>query len=412
MSAWILLKIIPSLSNYFEVPDIRQLVYPALAFLVLLAIIVKYALHKALKPDQISSVLILLFFLVFTINAINQDMSGEKAETFLLARSLFLMVTLSIFLKYNSGKSMLLYSLLIYFLVVQIVSAFDYFSIISSNNTLSDERNAGILSSTFTMSYSSVTYAGISLIYLEHCKSNAIKTGLYLIIIVCAINLFYSVSRTSIMGIGLIGMSWLLEKITRNKITDLKNKIRKARPLLLVLIICSICIYVFSKDFTDYIGHGIDLWKIRTSAILSDGIQGQESRWLTNIAGMNIFLQHPLSGVGWDNVARIATKYGAGMDSTAHNVFIQSAAEGGLIGITFSVLLFLIFPYKLFIRNRNVPGCYLFMGTWLAVLFFNLTASNLHLEAHWDLFFFWMILTSLFSQESLTGSKYVRISER
>lgn len=401
MFPWILLKIIPSLSNYFEIPDIRQAVYLFLAFLVLLLIIMKYAMFRASKPDKCFLILLMLFFMVLLLNAGNQHIAGRKAETFLLARSLFLVITLSILLKYNTDKSFLLYSLLLYFSVVQILSILVYLNIVSSTPVLSDERNVGIMSSTFNLSYSSSIYTGILLIYLEHCKSIAIRIAVVFMLIVCIINSYFAVSRSSIIGISLIGLFWFLEKARGLQHVNY-GKIYRKRGFLLIVFLIVFLIYgmlffTSFKDNSNYISYIFNIWKVRMTVLLNEGIEGQRHRWLTNTVGLNIFLKHPLTGVGWDNVAFFGRKYG-GANSTAHNVLIRSAAEGGILGIAFSVLLFFIIPYTLFVRYKQVPGSYIFMGSWLSIIAYNMVASNLHYEAHWDLLFFWMVLTSLFQR--------------
>jgi O-antigen ligase len=99
-----------------------------------------------------------------------------------------------------------------------------------------------------------------------------------------------------------------------------------------------------------------------------------------------MFVDAPLSGIGWDRVTTYMVAYGGGTKASVHNLLVDAAAQGGIFGLLFGVFLEFGLPITLIRRSKGVPGYYAFAGTCAYMVFCMTLVSPFMLESHWDLF--------------------------
>jgi O-antigen ligase len=133
--------------------------------------------------------------------------------------------------------------------------------------------------------------------------------------------------------------------------------------------------------------------------------QGSEesARVSSIVAGFRMFVENPLTGVGWDCVAGLASRYGGAMDASAHNLLADGAAQGGIFGLGLALAIQFGVPFWLLRKSYRSTGYYVYCGVWIGLIICQTLVSTFMLEAHWDLFCFWIIYLRLIKSKSPRG---------
>lgn len=132
-------------------------------------------------------------------------------------------------------------------------------------------------------------------------------------------------------------------------------------------------------------------------------------------AGVNMFLNNPLFGVGYGNSAKLFSTYmdkhqpGAFGIHSIHNVYIYALAESGIVGLFAYLLLNFGILYKLYLNFKRNPFAYdsnsLFC--FIALLMFLLTGFLFH-SVDYD-GFYWVVIAMCIIE--LKSPKRVSIKE-
>jgi O-antigen ligase len=160
------------------------------------------------------------------------------------------------------------------------------------------------------------------------------------------------------------------------------------RPLALLgtVVLIVPLLHFVPRHYTDRLKTLADVASAEES---TDGaIRGRLSE---NIAGWNMFIDHPLLGVGLENSSTYYRRYARhiGLDSrhedrAMHNLYLQIAAETGLLGLTvFGMLLWVMFRGMRRARDHLVqvgmPDCAeMVMALCIGMLGYLLNAVFLH----------------------------------
>ncbi|WP_179131072.1 O-antigen ligase family protein [Candidatus Entotheonella palauensis] len=116
-----------------------------------------------------------------------------------------------------------------------------------------------------------------------------------------------------------------------------------------------------------------------------------QGRLSENLAGLQIFLDHPLLGVGLNNYPvhyrRYAQRIGLDLrheDRSAHNLYLQVAAETGILGLSmFGLLLWVMLhglrqTYLKFVQAGKTNDAEMVMSFFIAVVGYLIAAVFLH----------------------------------
>jgi len=391
--AWILLKGLPSLAGVTGLPAGRAAGYVFLAAVLVLAVASRmwYGIPRSWHGF---GVLTILFVIVLWAHVGAWGAADARAMTGLNLRALFLALTLTALVVRRATATLLLALLTASIALVQVVSLGLSVAILIPGlaRLSSPDRLAGVFAGSFTLGYAATAAVGGLGIAYHHVRSRTLRVVVLVGIVAALVNSFLAVNRTSVIAILALFVGWLIERARfggRASIgTAVAGACMAAAGTLLAAAVFGLVAWQLAPEA---VAGYVDTWRFRLAALGNVG--GQSIRWLTIDAGLRMFEAHPLVGVGWDNVARFSVRFGATFDSTAHNAFVQGLAEGGVFGFAYALGLLVVVPGTLWWRHRGVAGSWVFAGAWAAVVAFNLIASNLHLEGHWDVLFLWMLAT-------------------
>ena len=416
MIFWFLLKTYPSLAEYVGWLNDEKLVRYGLYGLCavgLLPFVISARKIPIAMFGRSFGALFVLFLAVWLYHGISGQYWASGDETTLNARCLFLLLTLGPLL--TSGRrtpSFALAVILAYLGALQVADLLSSLTVVNAPEMGSrvDEtaqRIHGVFLGPWHVGYSAMVALGASLIGVELVTSRRLKLLLYVMAGVSLANLYFSINRANLPAAVVILIFWGLGKAKRLTGIAQGRVLRMARAGVIVAAstLALFAVWVLNGNV---LRSYADLWDQR----LQD-LSEQSTRLSTLEAGLGMIGAHPLVGVGWDAAAGRSSEFGGPDDFTVHNVFLESAAEGGIFGWGYSVTLFIVIPLLLYRRTPFAAGRYTFVGTWIAVIFFNTVASNLHLESHWDFLFFWMITTVQIADRA-TGlpGRPVRVPDR
>jgi O-antigen ligase len=147
-----------------------------------------------------------------------------------------------------------------------------------------------------------------------------------------------------------------------------------------------------------FVGYGIALVLSRSDVESFTGAGGEASagdRLMAWVAGIKMFIDHPLVGVGWGKFKEYALDYGMDRRMIAHNTPISILAETGLVGIFFFLgILFHSFrelwtiKKDLDIRENEMELLILANGVFISLLCFLINTSfsvKDHDPMYWNL---------------------------
>lgn len=161
------------------------------------------------------------------------------------------------------------------------------------------------------------------------------KKAIFLAVIAVVL-LALSGSRKSIIEIvlGLL-MIFVLRNYTKK---DLANSIGK---ILLSIIALVIALYFLSKlPMFDFVtGRIQNIFKQLSGSGNTD--YSIRSRAMLDVYGVQIFMENPIIGIGMD-CARIIIKQKMGIDWYLHNNYLELMADGGVIGLLFYYVFYLM----------------------------------------------------------------------
>jgi len=179
----------------------------------------------------------------------------------------------------------------------------------------------------------------LTLIIIE--KNNKKKKIFFIGIIIVMMAILVSFSRTAYIGTAIIVLLFLV----KNK------KIRSFIPqfLLYFLVLLIIISFIVPK----FITHGIDLRMQKTKKIFTTG-SSDWSRLQMFPISLNIWINHPLFGVGVGNITKSPANY---LKMEAHNMYLNILTETGILGfIIFIILIF--FSWKAICKSTFISKKY------------------------------------------------------
>ena len=390
---WYILKVYPSLVYYLGWLGGLEAVRYGLYGLCAVGVFVVISLKRRFRKNNLQALFglaSLLFLAVWMYHYWFGEETIVRTEVMLNARALFLALTLGWLLSDSKKARIAFILLLIYIGGMQTGNLLSSLTTAGADSDSSEvditaQRIHGVYMGSWHVGYSAIVTLGAALCALGIVQKRSTKLMLTAVACVAIANLFLSINRANLPATLLIAAFWLCDMIrlsirTESGKANLRRMAGAAAGALAILVTAAI-------RYPEKVRFYAELWIMRLSEV-SD----QSVRWETIVAGKNMFAAHPFVGVGWDAAAARATEFGGLDDFSVHNIFVQCAAEGGLLGCGFVAVVFLIIPWILYKRTPKETNRLTFAGTWLAILFFNTVASNLHLESHWDFLFFWLVV--------------------
>lgn len=154
---------------------------------------------------------------------------------------------------------------------------------------------------------------------------------------------------------------------------SIKNKI-KAFLLIIIMFFYSFCCFQFSPHSTQ---------RLETISSTSSTVQPNYERILMWNSATNMFLEHPITGVGIGNyhkeyVSHYQSPLSKENQYHPHNVLLSMLAQSGLIGTIGYLLLFIYLYYKSisnYIKDKNIIDL-TFLSSLLAFSLNGLTDCN------------------------------------
>jgi hypothetical protein len=171
-------------------------------------------------------------------------------------------------------------------------------------------------------------------------------------------------------------------------------RIIKPWHFLLIIVLGYLVVIAIIPEYIYRMSTIVDLESIATGNV-EDAGGSIRSRSNVNLATFNIFLDHPLLGVGPGQTNQYTSQYGneigthyRAIDQTrrAHNMFLEELADTGLLGFILFMSIALIPMYQAlkirqyWNRERRPDIGYMAAGFSLAILAYMATAMFLHLS--------------------------------
>lgn len=392
MFPWLLLKLLPNIALYIHLQN-RIGLYSILSMAVCLTVMrEKSRFHDFKKNQQLMLLTFVLFGVSLALNLGETVLTGSTAEIFPIGRGFFLLITLPYIInsKRNAVQFISLFVGILFLVQLgHLVSGVELASAgaIANAYNIDDQRNVGITDNPWTLSYNSIVAFGIGLITAYSCKSIYLRAVGFSLIILSIANLLLTITRGALVGLPLVILGWVIEMSIIRQENKIKPNIRLLFVSILTALICIFAInFTIAQLLPNEYNYYLSLWLRR----IEPGVDGESSRMASNLSGIKMFFDHPFIGVGWECAYFQSVSYGAGWYTTVHNGIIQASAQGGVIGLLFSIFLLIIIPWSLFWKYRYLRGSFVFLGCILAVFSYNMIASNYMCDAHWDLMAFWM----------------------
>jgi len=175
----------------------------------------------------------------------------------------------------------------------------------------------------------------------------------------------------------------------------------KVRHFLFSLAFCIIVVLV---AIPDYVHRGYKAYTGLSSVAssrISDADGAVRGRATVNLAALNIFLDHPLLGVGPGQTNLYTEEYSARHafrrivgTRRAHNMYLEELADTGILGFALFMTIVLITLFRLArLRRRysqsHSSSAHIAVGLFLAIVAYLFTAMFLHLSY---VRFYWLLL--------------------
>jgi putative inorganic carbon (HCO3(-)) transporter len=224
-----------------------------------------------------------------------------------------------------------------------------------ANLSADDYRLAGVLNDPNFYAQIMVVLVPIAFERLLDEKPFLLKVLAGWALVVCIITILYTYSRGSFLALGVVAFMVILQQ-----------RRRPFAPILLLFVLGFIVYQFMPQQYIDRIDTLLQIVPgTSNSATLDASIQARD---LTDIVGWTMFTDNPIFGVGAGNFnvryLQYALQLGMGQNvetQSAHNLYLQVAAERGILGfLSFIAILYLAFSAlskaeKLFLA-QNLDG--------------------------------------------------------
>jgi len=183
----------------------------------------------------------------------------------------------------------------------------------------------------------------LGLIYLRYIQTTMrVGQWTWIAAAILMIALMLTSSRAAIMAL-LLG------------ILVLTNAQRRFSKLIGISLLMTLIIFILFKAFFFETATGVHMLQgldVSSTSVDVDSTMGIRAKLFNE--GIFLFLTNPIVGIGWTNFAPTANIQVGKRVLPAHNMFLEIAAEMGLIGLSITVIwLFLIYRYALR-QNRDL----------------------------------------------------------
>ncbi len=396
MIPWLALKLTPAAALLLELEaDLRYTIYVVLALMVLVRCAFVLQSGRLVKLDTFGFASLGILFVASAVPNIGETLALPYwAELLPLCRGLFLAASLPVLVAGSKRPQLWLYTYFLSLLSFQVYGLIASTQIVEGATLnrfdIDEQRITGVYTNSWSYSYSALVFTVCSLLMWRRSDRGVLQNTYLLLSLLGFVGVFFSICRGALVAMPLVMFFWAFESLLKRRGTELR--VHGTRIILIGISVGVLLLggsFAVGYLFPHEVGYYLGLWDRR----LQPGLEGESVRWASNVAGVQMFLEYPMFGVGWDRSYYLGPDFG-GVQMTCHNGLIQAAAEGGLLGLAFSVGLLCLLPFRLFMRWREVPGSLIFLGGWLGVLAYNMLASNYMLESHWDMLCFWILYTA------------------
>ena len=178
--------------------------------------------------------------------------------------------------------------------------------------------------------------------------------------------------------------------------------LKQIKPRYSLAVLAVILAMIFTVP--DYIGRIAGIGRLQGLISSSAGVEPSSSmmgRATENLAAVNIFLDHPILGVGPGQYKFFSAEYGNVLglkrlneSRRAHSIYLEVLADVGIIGFVLFMAIALLIMYRLWQSHRRWLGSRPDLSNLAATLFFSLcaylmSATFLHLSY---MRYYWFLL--------------------
>jgi len=163
--------------------------------------------------------------------------------------------------------------------------------------------------------------------------------------------LVFSISRTGLVAAIIVSLILIMLRL-RGRLSRIYTKSFSAVPIMLFVLGFGLTLVIIPSDYRDlWVG---SIYKEISTNTGTTGIRIELWR-----ISSEIFLEHPIIGVGTGNFPKYAAEkwslQRSYRDAVVHNTYISVLTETGLVGFVIFMLFNILIIYKLIIYNKGSP---------------------------------------------------------
>jgi O-antigen ligase len=318
--------------------------------------------------------LIFGFLIVVCLSMIFALFPEETISPFfeLIKNLIFFFIFINI-VKNRENLEFLIWILMISGVIACIIGIYIIFSTGLGELFLISSRFGSVLGNPNWFAGTIVPLIPISFFFSKTQKNIWVKIFIMLSILIYIISIAFSLSRSALLTTSIILIYIMFYEIKQRKILIIT-------PIIFLLMI----VVVFPQIF-DRIIERFDL--IFSGKDVSVNIR----LWVLD-AGINMFLDHPILGVGIGNFERLSGQYVTLIENkVAHNMYLDIAAETGIFGLIMFTSIFWnsILNIRKHFSRADTNFAYIARGIYWGLLGYLIT--GLFVSVHFY-FFLWLIL--------------------
>lgn len=390
-------------------PNIDISIYRIFQLLMLFVIIIFLLMSKSLKLNLNNPSLLFLIGIIFIFSfttLFSIDVTNSMTMFLRMIPLIGMSIILFFFLKKFWKEEYWIYITFAMFLsgVISSISIItDYFgitrffSLYQSTPTAGIYRLSGILEQVCFTAGKLTIFLPFTLLMCSYYNYRNKLIHIFFSIFGLFIILFAILLTGTRMG-GIIAIITLIIFIFKSRQVFFRFKNYFIILLIIACIVLTNILLLANHDFSkiDFI---LNRYKNLNTYIITKGTEVADFSLLYRLnfflAGINIFIENPITGIGLSNYRHVSGNYGASYSDYSHNTFISILAETGIIGfIMFTGLciqiwkdIYYYYKKNKKLKNKEYEEFYFFFGlsfvNTLLMLFFLSNPGN---KYFWGMF--------------------------
>jgi O-antigen ligase len=263
--------------------------------------------------------------------------------------------------------------------VIAVLGIYNFFGQAGNVSGFSSSRTSGIENQGVeTFAFSLIPGFLIAFHYVMTSKRASVRWLNVMLMVVFAIGMILSGTRGSwVATIGAVVLVYL-------------PRLRPRQYLIIIVsVVLGLAVALQVPVIAEFVSY-------RAGSAVSSGGEGRITIWLVS---WNMFLQHPLGGIGWQMSERImslqdfdntrqnltwAADYGRFQPRTTHNIYLQTLVELGVIGLLLLAAWFIPLVTAPVHRDAELRDLWLIaLAIFMAMVVGGLTNPEFHKKYFW-----------------------------